>query len=109
MRYGQDVLFEKLVENDHVLLFPKENVVRQVLDNLSDEKKATSNIRVSGRCRDVNGLWGYDGWTDEAGEYTKLILVELPETILIYRKNRNPPTAAYLLSGHCCDLKKIKP
>lgn len=107
MRYSQDVLLEKVVENDHELFFPKENVVRQVLNNLSDEKKATSNIRVTGRCRDVNCLWRYDGWTDEAGENPKLILVELPERITIYRKNRKPPTAAYLLSGHCCDLNQI--
>ena len=57
MRYSQDVLLQKVVENDHVLFFPKENVVRQVLNNLSDEKKATSNIRVTGRYRDVNSLW----------------------------------------------------
>lgn len=106
MRYSHDILLEKLVENDHALFFPKEYVVRQVLDNFSDEKEATSNIRVTGRCRDVDGLWGYDGWTDEASEYTKLILIKLPERIPIYRKNKNPPTAAYLLSGHCCDLKK---
>jgi len=79
MRYSHDVLLEKLVENDHSLFFPKEYVVRQVLDNLSDEKESTSNIRVTGRRRDIDGLWGYDGWTDEASEYTKLNLVELPE------------------------------
>jgi len=109
MRYGHDVLLEKVVENDHVLFFPKEYVVRQVLDNLSDEKEATSNSHVTRRCRDVDSLWGYDRRTDEAGEYSKLILVKLPERIPIYRKNKNPPTAAYLLSGHCCDLNRISP
>jgi hypothetical protein len=106
MRYGHDVLFEKLVENDHALFFPKEYVVCQVLDNFCDEKEATSNIRVTGRRRDVDGLWGYDGWADEASKNNMLILVKLPERIPTYRKNKNPPTAAYLLSGHCCDLKK---
>jgi hypothetical protein len=43
MRYGHDVLLEKFVKNDHVLFLAKKYIVRQVLDNLSDEKEATSN------------------------------------------------------------------
>ena len=90
MRYSQDVLLEKVVENDHELFFPKENVVRQVLDNLSDKKKATSNIRVTRRYRDVDSLWGYDGWTNEAGENPKLILVKLPEKLRCTAKTGSP-------------------
>jgi hypothetical protein len=109
MRYGHDVLLEKVVENDHVLFLPKKYVVRQVLDNFSDEKEATSNSQVTRRSRDVDSLWGYDCWTDEAGEYIKLIWSNFWNEFPIYRKNKNPPTAAYLLSGHCCDLNTISP
>jgi len=76
MRYGHDVLLKKLVEDDHVLFLPKKYVVRQVLDNFSDEKEATSDSQVARRSRDVDGLWRYDCWTDEAGKYISLILIE---------------------------------
>ena len=80
MRYGHDVLLEKVIENDHVLFLPKEYVVCQVLDNFSDEKESASNSRVTRR-RDVDSLWRYYCRADEAGEYITLILIELPEGI----------------------------
>lgn len=81
MRYGHDILLEKVVENNHELLLPKKHVVCQVLDYSSDEKQATPECRVTRRSRDVDGLWGYNCRTDEAGEYFKSISIQLPERI----------------------------
>ena len=81
MRYSHDVLLQKVVENDHVLLLPKKHVVCQVLDDSSNEEEAAPESQVTGRSRDVDSLWGYNCWTDEAGQYIKLILIELLERI----------------------------
>jgi hypothetical protein len=70
MRYGHDILLKKVIENDHMLFLSKKYIVRQVLDNFSDEEEATSNSQVTGRSQDVDSLWRYDCWTDEAEEYT---------------------------------------
>lgn len=98
MRHGHDVLLEKLVEDDHVLFLPKKYVVRQVLYNFSDEKEATSNSQVTRRSRDIDGLWRYDCWTDEAGKYISLNLIELPERIPdIPQKQESPDGGIFAL------------
>ena len=91
MRYGHDILLEKLIEDDHVLFLPKKYVVRQVLDNFSDENEATSNSQITRRSRDVDSLWRYDCWTDEAGKYISLILIEFPEQISNIPQKQEPP------------------
>lgn len=64
----RDVRLQKLIQTDHVCLLSKENIVGQILHDLSDDHEASTDNSVVFRYLDINYLWGNNSRRNEASE-----------------------------------------
>jgi hypothetical protein len=69
-RHIGDVFSQKGVESDHVSFFPKENIVRQILNDLRDHLEPTPDCHIEVFWQfHIYSLWRNNSWRDKATSF----------------------------------------